>query len=106
AFDRIGGEAVLKRGGPVSQVVRLDQGALSQIFSSRPDLSIPVAAQAVTNPVFTQQGVQPGPAGFRASFDKMYQRDAFRLGDQARKDLLDTMAGSDDAKKIRYLEMA
>ena len=104
AFDRITGELVLRPGKQVSQVVRLDQGALADFLTSNPQVPVPISATVTTVPVIGPEGARPGPAGYRTPFEKMYERELTKvLSDERLAAAQQALSGTDAGKKIRAL---
>ena len=67
AFHRFAGTMVLKPGGSVEQVVRLDQRGLLEALESNPVAAFQITAMVMTNPTTIGGQVAVGPCGQRAA---------------------------------------
>jgi hypothetical protein len=107
AYDEIAEQGILKARQGISQVVRIDQGPLSQLLSTNPTASIQVFAGAMTNPIPTREGgLAPGAAGYAVQFPRVMQRQpAGGIGDADRQRIYATIANGTGAEKIRALEL-
>ena len=70
AVDQLRRAVVLMPREQVSQRVRVDQGPFRQYLTTLPQVSIPIYASVITNPVLVKQGDNqpkptPGPLGYR-----------------------------------------
>jgi len=77
--DEIMGRFVLRPGDSVSQVVRLDQGRLSDALRRNPMVTVLVLADMVSNPTADQDRMRSGAGGYPATFSKMFTRSAAPL---------------------------
>src|SRR5205823_2860260 len=75
AYDRIAREVVLKPHASLSQLVRLDQGQVSQGLASSPFPAMQLIYDVRTNPALTASGVAPG--GQIAMASKPIEREPF-----------------------------
>jgi hypothetical protein len=108
AFDRMEQGTVLKaeRGFQLTQELRVDLGSLGQTLSSNPLLSVPIYLSVVTNPVSIQDGIIPGPAGFREQFRRPVERKGINLQDRAKLQSVYTLVGSGKPEeKIRSIDI-
>ncbi len=85
AYDRLSQAMVLAPRQRLSQVVRIDQGSLDELMRKNPGPSLTFQGLATTNPRPAGQGVAPGPAGYRIPFDRLIERTAYPLTDDASK---------------------
>lgn len=74
AVDRLGGPIVLPAKQSMSQVVRANQGALSQYLAMNPTASFQIAFTVMTNPIAVGEYVGPGPAGQRITSGRLAER--------------------------------
>ncbi|HVT88868.1 MAG TPA: hypothetical protein VHD56_08460 [Tepidisphaeraceae bacterium] len=73
-FDRIGQKVLLHPKESASQVMRVDQGAMTSALQADPRLGMTINFSVVTNPIQQELGVAPGPGGYRAMFTHTVQR--------------------------------
>ncbi len=83
AYDRITKQIVLRARQSMSQVVRVDQGALSKALNDNPTSPQQVWVSVLTNPVSTNEGVAAGPGGNRVQLNKVIARAGFGVGSDA-----------------------
>jgi tetratricopeptide (TPR) repeat protein len=106
AYDRVTGNVVLKARGVLQQIVRIDQGPLSELLDQNPSASAQINANVLTNPAPTASGVGPGPAGQRRAFNKSFVRSGFALSQPvARKRLLQQLQAGQPGDKIEGLDL-
>jgi hypothetical protein len=74
AYDQIAGQFVLRAHGSTSQVIRVDQGPLGELLRQRPNGSMIVSGNVMTNPSRLGQGVGPGAAGQYVIFGRAFVR--------------------------------
>jgi tetratricopeptide (TPR) repeat protein len=103
-YDRIAREVVLKPRASVSQLVRLDQGQVSQLLASSPFPSMQLVFDVRTNPALTAGGVAPG--GQIAMSSKPIERDPFSTTPRSLNNLLDGLAKGDPGQKIQLIDLA
>ena len=73
-IDRIMGRKVLAPGESLTQVIRLDQGELSETLRLRPGINVFVNADVISNAVPTPEGFRARAGGFVRIFSKMFTR--------------------------------
>jgi hypothetical protein len=106
AYDRITGNVVLRGRSVMQQVVRIDQGPLSELLDQNPSASAQIGANVLTNPAPTASGVGPGPAGQRRGFNKSFVRSGFALSQPvARKRLVQQIQTGQPGDKIEGLDL-
>ncbi len=88
AYDRITRQLVLRAKQSVSQVIRVDRGALAKAMNSNPTAPQQVWVTVVTNPTSTPNGVGAGPGGYRVQLNKMVARAGFAIGSDSVVDKL------------------
>ncbi len=107
AFDRLAKVLVLQPRQQVSQVVRIDQGALAELFAANPGISIQVFASLTTNPMSTSQGFAPGAGGYSVQFSRIMERTGTPLNtDETRRSVVEQATTGDSAARMRGLELA
>jgi hypothetical protein len=105
-FDRLAQQILLLPGQSMSQTVRVDQGALDQLFASNPSISVQVYATVMTNPTTLHGGVGPGPAGYKVQFGRILERGGFPLtSEEAKRKLLDRVNNGSGADRIHAIEL-
>ncbi len=105
-YDRLWGAVVLKRGQSLSQVVRVDQGPLLDLFEQNPSSTFQISASVMCNPVGTaQQQVVPGPAGQKVRFDRIMERRGSALTEQSKAKLYDQAGRGRPEEKMRALSL-
>lgn len=105
-FERMAGPMRLKPGQAVTQVVRVDQGALSDFLSANPNQTLQFEATVFTNPMLSTQGTAPGPAGRLASTVRRMARIGFNVSSEpARKKVLEEVGTGLPETRFRYLDM-
>lgn len=105
-FDRLAQQILLPPGQSMSQIVRVDQGALDQLFASNPSISVQVYATLMTNPTTFRGGVGPGPAGYKVQFGRIFERAGFPLtSEEAKRKLLDRVNNGSGADRIHAIEL-
>jgi hypothetical protein len=95
AYDRIGGELVLRPGATVTQTIRLDVGELRAALANFPGMSTRVGGNVITNPVIASAGALPGPAGASFAFDRTAVQAGLPIGTAAGKKQLDAALASE-----------
>jgi tetratricopeptide (TPR) repeat protein len=104
-YDRLAGEVVLKPRSSISQIVRVDQGQVTQLLTASPFPSLQMVMQIRTNPLTTSQsGI--GPAGQVVQGSKMIERDRFALTDPSLNALQQALQQGGPAEKIRCMDLA
>jgi len=80
AYDRITQQIVLRARQTMSQVVRVDQGALAKALNDNPTVPQQIWVTVLTNPISTPTGVGAGAGGYRVQLTKMIARAGFAIG--------------------------
>lgn len=97
SLERLSSTTLLKSRQSMSQVVRLDRGALGNALMGSPDGTFAVYGTLTMNPVvlgFTTadgkqgQTAQPGPAGYAVQFARLFERSAMRASSDADRERL------------------
>lgn len=105
-FDRLARQILLLPGQSMTQTVRVDQGALDQLFASNPSISVQVYATVMTNPVTFRGGVGPGPAGYKVQFSRIFERAGYPLtSEEAKRKLMDRVNNGSGADRMRAIEL-
>lgn len=113
AFDRLGQRLMLPAGQIMSQLVRIDDGALDSIFGRDPGLNLTVNVGVVTNPISVQSAgprqpalARAGPCGYGVQLNRMVQRDPTFIGNNdLREKLLTQLHDGPGGEKIRVLDV-
>ncbi|MGD1276600.1 MAG: hypothetical protein ABR964_05180 [Tepidisphaeraceae bacterium] len=113
AYDRLSQRLVLPAGQTMSQLVRIDDGALVSIFGRDPGLNLTVNVDMVTNPSAVQAAGprqpalgQPGPCGYSVQLTRMVQRDPTFVGNNDLRDkLLTLLHDGPGGEKVRILDV-
>ncbi|HEX8912929.1 MAG TPA: hypothetical protein VF796_11255, partial [Humisphaera sp.] len=105
--DRLAGPLVLKARSEMSQVVRVDTGAVADALRERPSASVDIYATVMTNPLVTKDyKVIAGPGGVRREFPGRLIRVGAPVGqDLQRKRLYDAVAGGLPNEKLWALDV-
>ncbi|MBC8107327.1 MAG: hypothetical protein H7Z14_12110 [Anaerolineae bacterium] len=106
-YDRIGQQVLLKaKTGSVSQVVRLDDGQLTQVLMGEPIIALPLQFSVFTNPVpSTSGGASPGPGGYRVQFTRVLERAGAPIANQqAFQALVGPLAGGPPERRMRAVD--
>lgn len=105
AYDRIGHEVVLKPHTSVSQVVRIDQGAVAQNLTASPFPAMQINLRVRTNPSTTgASGV--GPAGQIVAANKFIDRREFPFAPASLQKLSQDLQQGGPAEKIVRTDLA
>lgn len=93
AYDRVTSQLVLRSRQSVSQVLRVDQGALQKLLNDNPTQPHQIFVTVVTNPTATVNGgVGAGPGGYRVQLKKLIARAGFAVvTDRAVTQLMDNL---------------
>lgn len=100
SLERLSSTTLLKSRQSISQIVRLDRGALGSSLAASPDGTFAVYGTLIMNPVavgFTTaegkpgQAIQPGPAGYAVQFARLFERSGMRASSDADRERLVTM---------------
>lgn len=99
-YDKIVGPLVLKRRGSTSQVVRMDQGKMTEELRERPAASVNIFVTVMTNPMVRPDfRVAPGPSGMRRQFSRSLIRGGMPIfNEPQRKKLLEGLKGLPNEK--------
>lgn len=105
AYARIGGPLVLlPKSQPITQVVRLDQGALARQLD-QPAVPFTVTAAVMTNPMFAGGSVGLGPAGQTTRLTKLMERRGASPAQASVRDrLFGAMENGTPTEKVRAVE--
>lgn len=102
AIAKMTGRLVLPPLQATSTTVRLDSPELSAQLSQVPQVSASVFVSAVTNPQTTEQGVVPGPGGFRSQGRATIDRPQVAFTrPEVRDKLLTDLNSTDSLKRVR-----
>ncbi|HET6251320.1 MAG TPA: hypothetical protein VFE47_26790 [Tepidisphaeraceae bacterium] len=106
AFDRILGRSILRPTESVSEIVRIDNAALSEALHARPAVLLLLNASVITN-ARPEQGVTKTYAGgYARVFGKMFTRNPAPLAmDAARRKLFADLGNGSPESKILDLEL-
>jgi tetratricopeptide (TPR) repeat protein len=105
-YDRLSDVMVLRAKQSVTQDVRIDRGPLATLLASNPTPSVQAFVSVVTNPVATERGIEPGAAGTRVSFPRIFARSPFPINnEQSRGQLVASLNGSSPTDKFNALEL-
>jgi tetratricopeptide (TPR) repeat protein len=105
-FDRFAQQILLLPGQSMTQTVRMDQGALDQMFASNPSISVQVYATVMTNPISYRGGMGPGPAGYKVQFSRIFERAGYPLtSEEAKRKLMDRVNNGSGADRIHAIEL-
>jgi tetratricopeptide (TPR) repeat protein len=106
AHDEFRQVTVLKARTGISQLVRLDQGQLGDYLSLRPNASVQLGVDVITNPVVTQQAVFPSAGGYRNQMPRVIERaGANVLSEAGRQKAVAILTGPNSAEKFRTVQL-
>ncbi|HLL12827.1 MAG TPA: hypothetical protein VK570_17325, partial [Rubrivivax sp.] len=105
-YDRLSGVMVLRAKQSITQDVRVDRGQLAGLLASNPTPSVQVFVSVMTNPTTTERGIEPGAAGMRTTFPRIFARSPFPINnDQARAQLVTSLNGASPNEKLNAVEL-
>jgi tetratricopeptide (TPR) repeat protein len=106
AFDRLTGRVVLRPRQNMSQLVRVDQGRLTEVLSRLPMLPIQVNMSVMTNPQTIEDRIGVAPGGYQVQFTRLLERQGIDLArPESRQQVYQTIAEGAAVEKIRKLEL-
>ena len=106
AYDELAGPLVLPARQSMSQVIRLDQGALEQYLDDDPSVALQVYGSATSNPAQSPGGtLKPAAAGYTASFGKVFGRLAAPLGSDETAKALQQLVDGTSRQKLESLQL-
>lgn len=106
SIDRIMGKFVLAPGESISQVVRVDQGPLTDALHTRPANLLAVAANVVSDPQITENSVNALAGGYVQKFERMFTRMPRSLDqDGERRDFFNSLTKGSPQEKIYDVEL-
>jgi hypothetical protein len=105
AYDRLGQRLVLKKGGVLQQLIRLDQSKLALALSTNPTAAFSLSFMLVTNPVTGASGIAPGPGGQRVAVKKILERKSNPLGEQQQQAMIASLNNTASDVRIRTISM-
>ena len=106
AFDQIANVIVLRAHSSESQIVRIDQGPLSQALERAPGATTRVGGDVITNPITPGDSVVPGPGGIAVNFARTFGAVGIALTDPAGKKKIDSaLASNSPAERLRTLDL-
>lgn len=105
AISNIMGRLVLRPGDRVSQVVRIDQGRLSDALRRSPAMTLRVVADVITNPRPENGRFPAGAAGYPSNFETGFTRSAELLrNEKERRRFIANLERGAPAIKILSIE--
>lgn len=105
AIERLTHTQILMPKESITLKLRVDQGPLVAKLNINPAISIPLYFNVLTNPMTQQNGVVPGPAGYRQTFMPVAERARAPINDKTLNDLFKQLQTGPGNVRLQTLDI-